>query len=79
MSDLDEDGLPFPEIDNERFITCSSCGKVDADDVEERSSFGVYAGRLCTKCCGTYRDNCGLDGDQGDPADLDEPYWEEEE
>ena len=55
---------------------CRSCGK--AGDVQVRYSFGVYAGVLCVKCCGKYRDNCGIGGRQGSPADLDEPYYEEE-
>ncbi len=44
---------------------CTSCGE-ERSDVEERDSFGIYAGRLCVECCGKYRDNCGLDGEQGD-------------
>jgi len=52
---------------------CTRCGYEDST-VEERWSFGVYAGRLCDGCARTYRDHCGLDGyGQGDPRDLDEP------
>jgi hypothetical protein len=52
---------------------CRKCGQVK-EDVEDRYSFGVYAGRFCIPCCSGYRDNCGVGQDQGDPADLDEPY-----
>lgn len=60
---------------------CSGCGMLCEDEVEERYSYGVYAGRLCVSCCGGYRDNCGLDGHQGDPNELieaGENYWEED-
>lgn len=55
--------------------SCTSCGE-EKDDVERRYSFGVYAGRMCESCAiNGYRDACGLlDGQQGDPNDLDEPY-----
>ena len=59
---------------------CTRCGKVKPD-VEERYSFGVYAGRLCTECCFGYRDHCGIDQEQGRPEVLElegETYWEEE-
>lgn len=59
-------------------MRCTSCGK-EKNSTEERYSFGVYAGRLCTDCCYGYRDHCGIDQNQGNPADLDEPYWEEED
>ncbi len=39
---------------------CTRCGMA-RNDVEERYSFGVYAGKLCISCCAGYRDNCGLD------------------
>ena len=52
---------------------CSSCGhEGDADEVEPRWSFGIYAGRLCIDCCMTYRDHCGLDFGQGSQAELEE-------
>lgn len=54
---------------------CTKCGSTK--DVDTRYSFGVYAGRLCLKCCGAYRDNCGVGQPQGDYRELDEPYWEE--
>ena len=53
-------------------LCCGRCGKAGYD-VEERYSFGVYAGKLCPSCCSSFRDNCGLDQPQGNPADLDEP------
>jgi hypothetical protein len=54
---------------------CPRCKKtVPVGQVYERYSFGVYAGRFCDGCCSGYRDRCGLDGLQGDPRDLDEPY-----
>jgi len=59
---------------------CTGCGE-ERDDVEERYSFGVYAGKLCLPCCSKYRDNCGEEredgsgGGQGDPADLEEEYY----
>jgi hypothetical protein len=66
---------PFPEEEPTR---CQSCASTK--DVEARMSFGVYAGVLCGDCARRkFRDKCGLDGHgQGNPADLDEPYWEEE-
>jgi len=62
------------EEEMERLITCSRCGERDLFEIEERYSFNVYAGRLCEACCYTYRDHCGLDQPQGDPADLEEEY-----
>ena len=60
---------------------CGGCGKDGLDDVEERYSHGVYAGKLCTKCCYRYRDHCGVDDDeQGSPNEMiesGETYWEE--
>jgi hypothetical protein len=49
-------------------------------DIDEQFSFGVYAGVMCTECAiHGYRDACGHRPEgQGDPADLDEPYWEED-
>lgn len=49
--------------------TCTRCGE-ERSDVERRWSFGFYAGRLCEKCCMTYRDHCGLNGSQGRVEDL---------
>jgi len=59
---------------------CNSCGEI-REDIEERYSYGVYAGTFCTQCCYKYRDNCGIDQSQGNPSDLEaigETYWEEE-
>lgn len=55
---------------------CPVCG-VPCDYIEERYSFGVYAGMFCDKCCYRYRDHCGIDQPQGSPNDLDEPYYED--
>jgi hypothetical protein len=52
-------------------MICTSCGE-EKDDVETRYSFGIYAGRLCKKCCMKYRDHCGIDQNQGRVEDLDE-------
>ena len=52
-------------------MICTGCGE-ERDDVQDRYSFGIYAGRLCVPCCGKYRDNCGIDQDQGRVEDLDE-------
>lgn len=50
---------------------CTGCGEVRApDSVDELYSYGIYAGRLCERCALGYRDHCGLDQPQGDPADL---------
>lgn len=55
---------------------CGRCAAVGSD-VEERYSFGVYAGVLCRQCAMRYRDHCGIDQPQGDPRDLDEQYDED--
>jgi hypothetical protein len=54
-------------------VKCPKC-KEQVPYIAERFSFGVYAGRFCDECCSRYRDNCGLNEPQGNPADLDEPY-----
>ena len=52
------------EID---YTRCTGCGEENRTDVEERYSFGIYAGRLCVPCCSKYRDKCGLTPEgQGD-------------
>jgi hypothetical protein len=58
---------------------CPKCQQKKTD-IEEQYSFGVYAGIMCTACAiSGFRDACGhTPQGQGDPADLDEPYWEEE-
>ena len=55
----------------EENMKCRRCRK-EKNDVQERYSYGVYAGILCIPCCSSYRDNCGVDQPQGDPQDLDE-------
>ena len=57
----------------------SECGRCHnkSDDIQERYSFGVYAGVFCEERCMSYRDHCGIDQEQGSPCDLDEPYWED--
>tara|TARA_R110002110_G_scaffold274753_1_gene489965 strand:+ start:84 stop:386 length:303 start_codon:yes stop_codon:yes gene_type:complete len=55
---------------------CNKCQKEKAE-VEERYSFGVYAGIFCRECCFTYRDHCGIDQPQGSSNDLDEQYEED--
>lgn len=60
------------KIQAQRFDTCTSCGEHKPGDVGPRYSYGIYAGRLCTKCCSGYRDNCGLDQSQGKVEDTDE-------
>lgn len=58
-------------------MRCTSCGR-ERNDVEERYSFGIYAGRLCEDCCYKYRDHCGIDQPQGNPyTDLDEQVDED--
>ena len=56
---------------------CSRCGQ-EKPDIEKRYSFNLYAGRICTKCCAGFRDNCGIGQPQGNQADLDEPIDEDE-
>ena len=55
---------------------CPVCGE-PCDYIEERYSFGVYAGLFCDECCKRYRDHCGIDQPQGSPNDLDEQYEED--
>lgn len=59
---------------------CTSCGAEDTpdNDVDLRYSYGIYAGRLCRKCCFNYNDHCGIDQEQGNPYDLDEQIDEVE-
>jgi len=62
----------FRQQEIERLTTCGGCGKT-SDDVEERYSFGIYAGRYCVPCCSTFADHCGVhDGRQGDVTTLHE-------
>jgi len=62
---MSNEAHPEPEI------SCTKCGTTDGE-IEGRYSFGIYAGRLCLKCCGSYRDNCGEGQPQGDVTELDE-------
>jgi len=55
---------------------CPVCGE-PCDYIEERYSFGVYAGMFCDECCKRYRDHCGINQPQGNPNDLDEQYEED--
>ncbi len=57
-------------------MKCNSCQE-ERNDIEERYSFGVYAGTFCTDCCYRFQDHCGIDQPQGSPNDLDEQYWED--
>ena len=54
---------------------CPKCHE-KKEDIDERYSFGVYAGVMCVDCAkSSFRDQCGLGGEeQGDPGDLDEEY-----
>lgn len=58
---------------------CPQCNK-PKPDIDEQYSYGVYAGVMCTDCAiSGFRDQCGYGPEgQGDPADLDEPYYEED-
>lgn len=56
----------------EKHHMCRRCEKV-GDDVEERYSFGSYAGVLCVECAiQGFRDHCGIGGRQGSEQELDE-------
>jgi hypothetical protein len=48
---------------------CPKCGEKNRD-VCERYSFGIFAGTFCEECCKGFRDNCGLDGEQGSPNEM---------
>ena len=52
---------------------CPKCEK-PSSTIDEQFSYGAYAGVMCEKCA---RSRFGPEG-QGNPADLDEPYYEEE-
>jgi len=78
----DADGGPYDNEDAEDTedtdqSECTKCGSTK--NVDARYSFGAYAGRLCLKCCGKYRDKCGVGQPEGDHRELDEPYWEEDD
>jgi hypothetical protein len=61
--------------DSELRLTCTGCGDY-SETTDRRYSFGYYAGLLCSECATTYRDHCGIDQSQGNPADLDEVEYE---
>jgi len=52
---------------------CFGCGQ-EKPDVEERYSYGIYAGKMCRNCAVMkYKDHCGvITGEQGDPRELEE-------
>ena len=66
---------------NNEVIPCNRCGE-QKPDVEERNSYGIYAGRMCAECAyDSYRDHCGLvknpdgtysEGSQGDKRELED-------
>jgi late competence protein required for DNA uptake (superfamily II DNA/RNA helicase) len=68
--------MPNYIITDKKNMKCSHCHK-EKVSVEERFSFGVYAGIFCRECCMRFRDHCGIDQDQGRASDLDERYWED--
>jgi len=63
-------------------IACGACPQCEHKraDVDEQYSYGVYAGYMCKACAvNGFNDACGHRPEgQGNPAELDEPYWEEE-
>lgn len=80
----------FLMLDKDHGYKSSSCTLLDTTEcprchesipksqIYERYSYTVYAGKFCDNCCYSYRDNCGLDGRQGDPQDLDEPLYSDQ-
>lgn len=68
--DQDEETGQCLGWEDEWDLRCSRCGE-KKNDIEERYSYGIYAGRLCVNCCSGYRDNCGLDQPQGDQRELE--------
>lgn len=72
------DSLSAAEYEIQYRLFCSRC-QLKKPDVEEQYSYGVYAGRYCRDCAiHGFRDACGqLDGQQGDPNELDEPLEED--
>jgi hypothetical protein len=58
---------------------CPRC-RLAKNDIDEQYSHGVYAGVMCTACAiDGFNDACGHRREgQGRPADLDEPYYEED-
>ena len=70
-----DDGITL-NILNPLIQECPHCHEMK-DDIQERYSFGVYAGKFCRDCCKRFRDHCGIDQPQGSPNDLDEQYEED--
>ena len=68
--------MPNYIITDKKNMKCTNCHK-EKVSVEERYSFGVYAGVFCRECCMRFRDHCGIDQDQGRASDLDERYYED--
>lgn len=51
---------------------CYGCNEYKSD-VEERYSYGYYAGKYCTACAKSkYNDSCGIDQPMGNPQELDD-------
>ncbi len=51
---------------------CPKCER-KRDDIDERYSFGYYAGVMCEACARHgFRDGCGLDQPMGNPQELDD-------
>ena len=59
------------ELNGQFLDLCSKCG-TENSDIEERYSFGIYAGNLCTACAMKYRDHCGIDQPQGTRQELED-------
>ena len=55
--------------------TCNRC-QTDSDSVDERYSYGIYAGRWCNKCWpkSGYRDAC----EERPISDIEEPIEPED-
>jgi hypothetical protein len=54
---------------------CPRCKEFETEDnpVDERYSFGCYAGILCRKCAiRGYIDHCGIDRPMGTPSEWNE-------
>lgn len=51
---------------------CPKCQQ-KREDIDERYSFGYYAGVMCEPCARHgFRDQCGLGMPMGDPQELDD-------
>ena len=76
--DGDPTHFECPICKEQGLSACGKCHKLSSE-IEERYSFGIYAGKLCDECCSGFQDNCGLDQPQGSPNDLDETYYDEDD